>query len=107
MAKKIEDSWYVKSKIEVKEQTQPGNVVRRNSQYVQKGDFVDVRVVVYIQRTKGTIIRFGMEEIVILQKKSPVHQLMNHRSQKLILCLALLRVVEEPTSTAIRGRDGS
>lgn len=72
VAKTIEDMWYIKSKIEVKEQTQSGTIIRRNWQYVQRGDFVDVRAVAYIQRSRYLSIRFGMEEIVILQKKCPV-----------------------------------
>ncbi|KAJ3476548.1 hypothetical protein NLI96_g11077 [Meripilus lineatus] len=77
-AHSMELSWYVKDKLVVQEQ-QNGVVVQRNHAVIKAGDFVDVSLVLQVQKrppvTRPRVrVDLPMREIVLLQARSEIYK---------------------------------
>ncbi|KAJ3481952.1 hypothetical protein NLI96_g7306 [Meripilus lineatus] len=77
-ARSMEPSWYVKDKLVVQEQ-QNGVVVQRNHAVIKAGDFVDVSLVLQVQKrppaTRPRVrVDLAMREIVLLQARSEIYK---------------------------------
>lgn len=98
-AGEMEQSWYVKEKVVVLEYKN-GETVRRNHAIVKVGDFVNVSVVLQIQKRPPLVkpkvrVNVSMKEITVLESKSKVSIGYWLLAEALTISLDLFGVPEE------------